>query len=71
MKEFLRVHGVEYNLPVQESSLSRALGGTIAGGLGILAGAEVHFEKQLQQNSAKPEWISWKQWALSHADWNE
>ena len=69
--EFLRIHGIECRPPQEESAASRALGGAITGSLGIVAGAAVHFDKQLRGNAANSEWISWKQWALSHVEWNQ
>lgn len=31
----------------------------------------MHLEHNQRANAAQQEWISWKQWALSHAEWKE
>ena len=67
--DFLVSKGVEVEPPKSSKDIKeRVIDGAITG-LNPLTGAANMGLKQMGQGSKQQEWISWKQWALSHKDW--
>ena len=74
---FLATHGVEV-IPVDaDIQMSRGEAALMGASLGLVnpvtwdamtTGAQM---KQDARIAARQEWISWKQWSLSHADWQQ
>ena len=68
--DFLISKGVEVETPKTSKDLKeRLIDGAITG-LNPLVGAANMGLKQMGQGSKQQEWITWKQWALIHADWS-
>jgi hypothetical protein len=55
--------------PEATSRLANALAGALTGGAGILAGGVFEITRNQTKHQAMQEWTTWKQWALSHAEW--
>ena len=72
--DFLVSKGVEVETPKSSKSSKDIknvlLDGAITG-LNPLVGAANMGLKQMGKGSKQQEWTTWKQWALSHAEWNE
>ena len=69
--DFLISKGVEVEKPKSSKDLKgRVIDGAITG-LNPLVGAANIGLKAIGGNAKQQEWITWKQWALSHAEWNE
>ena len=66
--EFLHLHGVEATPVSSDINPSRATN-ALMGAISPYALAENTHMTQRQKTAALQEWTSWKQWALSHADW--
>jgi hypothetical protein len=66
--EFLAQHGVEAKPPASNSAAKNAFMGA-AVGANPLVGGMLHIANNQLKGGAQSEWILWKQWALSHADW--
>ena len=69
--DFLISKGIEVEKPKSSKDLKgRVIDGAITG-LNPLVGAANIGLKAIKGNAKQQEWITWKQWALSHAEWNE
>ena len=69
--DFLISKGVEIEQPKTTKDIKeRLLDGAITGLNPLVGGANMGI-KQMVKGSKQQEWTSWKQWALSHAEWNE
>jgi len=66
--EFLAQHGVDAKPPGNPSRGKNALMGAVVGA-NPLVGGMLHVVNNQIQGGAQTEWLSWKQWALSHSDW--
>ena len=66
---FLESKGVASSPPSGRSALSSVAEGAITGAAGPLVGGINHIANSQALAAANAEWTSWKQWALSHADW--
>lgn len=66
---FLAQHDVHLSPPGGASTFSNMFIGAVTGYAGLAAGGILKLEKNQRDLAAKQEWTSWKQWAISHADW--
>jgi len=69
--DFLISKGVEIEQPKTTKDIKERLVDGAITGLNPLAGAANMGLKQMGKGSKQQEWTTWKQWALSHAEWNE
>lgn len=70
--QFLNEHDVERRPASSKRSLAGdAFRGAVTGSAGIAAGGILFVEKNQRAIAASQEWTSWKQWALSHPEWND
>ena len=68
---FLLERGIEVRPPGKPNLLLDAAVAGIATSEGITGQASAHTAQQLTKNAKQDEWRSWKQWALSHPEWND
>lgn len=66
---FLAEHDVHVTPPGGRDVAGDAFRGAITGAMGAEVGGLMHIEKNQRATAKQQEWTSWKQWALSHADW--
>ncbi len=66
---FLYEHGIEATPPGKRNVLGDALVAGISASEGITAQATAHSARHQGKIAKQQEWISWKQWALSHHEW--
>ncbi len=66
---FLAEHDVHVTPPGGRNVAGDAFRGAITGAMGAEVGGLMHIEKNQRATAKQQEWTSWKQWALSHADW--
>ena len=68
--DFLISKGIEVEKPKSSKDLKgRVIDGAITG-LNPLVGAANIGLKAIGGNAKQQEWTTWKQWALSHEEWN-
>lgn len=66
---FVAEHDVHVTPPGGRDVAGDAFRGAITGAMGAEVGGLMHIEKNQRATAKQQEWTSWKQWALSHADW--
>ena len=69
--QFLYEHGIQASPPGDRNVLGDAIIAGITATEGFTAQATAHSARQQSRIAQQQEWLSWKQWALSHAEWTE
>ena len=69
--EFLKIHEVEARPPKDTSKRDGAIAGAITGMAGADVGGDTFLIQGQNKQAQLQEWTSWKQWSLSHKDFQE
>ena len=69
--EFLKIHEVEARPPKDTSKRDGAIAGVITGMAGADVGGDTFLIQGQNRQTQLQEWTSWKQWSLSHKDFQE
>ena len=69
--EFLKIHEVEARPPKDTSKRDGAIAGAITGMAGADVGGDTFLIQGQNKQTQLQEWTSWKQWSLSHKDFQE